>query len=83
MNDFSVGIDVGTESFDHLSDGTVIENPRFLKKEEKAIAKAQKKLAQYEKGSPERKKYKKVVAKSMSESATNGLIFAIRSVEHS
>ncbi len=64
MNDLAVGIDVGIESFAHLSDGTVIENPRFLKKEEKAIAKAQKKLAKYEKGSLERKKYKKVVAKT-------------------
>src|SRR5207302_1976379 len=32
----STGIDVGLEKFAALSDGTYIDNPRFLRKEEKA-----------------------------------------------
>lgn len=40
----SVGIDVGLETFAFLSDNTKIENPRFFKKEEQALAKANRKL---------------------------------------
>ena len=39
----SVGIDVGLEKFAALSDGTFVENPRFFRKEEKSLAKAQRK----------------------------------------
>jgi putative transposase len=38
-----VGIDVGLSSFAVLSDGERIDNPRFFKQEEKALAKAQRK----------------------------------------
>jgi putative transposase len=37
----SIGIDVGLEKFAAFSDGTFVENPRFFRKEEKALAKAQ------------------------------------------
>jgi len=63
VNPLPVGIDVGIESFAALSDGTVIENPKFLKKSPKRLAQAQRKLELQEKGSPERTKIKKVVAK--------------------
>jgi len=49
--DAAVGIDVGITSFATLSNGEHIDNPRFFRSEEKALAKAQ------------RKKAKKVVAK--------------------
>src|SRR5260221_3065069 len=39
-----VGIDVGLEKFASLSNGEFVENPRFLRKEEKALAKAQRKF---------------------------------------
>lgn len=39
----SVGVDVGLEHFAILSNGQLIENPRFFKKSEKMLAKAQRK----------------------------------------
>ena len=62
-NGKAVGIDMGIENWAYLSDGTVIENPRFFKKEQQALAKAQRKLAPLEKGTPLRHRQKKVVAK--------------------
>ncbi len=62
-NEKSVGIDMGIEHWAHLSDGTVVENPRFLKQEEKALAKAQRKLSKFEKRTPGRRKQGKIVAK--------------------
>ena len=61
-NPLPVGIDVGIKTFAALSDGTVIENPTFLKRSAKRLAQAQRKLERQEKGSPERTKTKKVVA---------------------
>lgn len=59
----SVGIDVGLTTFAVFSDGKSIENPRFFKKEEKVLAKAQKKLAKEEKGTLKRKQKRIIVAK--------------------
>jgi len=56
-----VGIDVGLESFATLSNGEKIDNPRFFRSEEKALAKAQRRLSKCEKGTPERRKALKVV----------------------
>ncbi len=58
-----VGIDVGIRTFATLSDETVIENPKFLKRSAKRIAQAQRKLELQEKGTRAREKVKKVVAK--------------------
>jgi putative transposase len=58
-----VGIDVGLKTFATLSDGRAIENPRFFRTEEKALAKVQRKQSQLAKGSPERKKHRKAVAR--------------------
>lgn len=58
-----IGIDVGLEKFASLSDGTFIPNPRFFRKDEKALAKAQRKLALQKRGSRKRRKTKKVVAR--------------------
>jgi putative transposase len=57
-----VGIDVGLESFATFSTGKKIENPRFFRKSEKCLAKAQRKLSKQKMGTPERKKAKKAVA---------------------
>jgi putative transposase len=59
----AIGIDVGLEHFATLSNGQEIVNPRFFKHGEKALAKSQKKLASLKKGTPERRKQGKVVAK--------------------
>jgi putative transposase len=57
------GVDVGLHSFATLSNGEKIANPRFFKREEKALAKAQRKLSKLEKGTSERAKARKVVAR--------------------
>lgn len=62
-NTEAVGIDVGLHSFATLSDGKHIENPKFFRKEEKELAKVQRKLSKTKKGTPERKKRRKVVAR--------------------
>jgi putative transposase len=59
----AVAIDVGIESFAMFSNGEKIKNPRFFKKGEKALAKAQRKLSTLEKGTKERRKKGKAVAK--------------------
>ncbi len=58
----AIGIDMGLSSFATLSDGTKIENPRFFRKEEKALTKAQRKLSALEKDNSEYRKKKKIVA---------------------
>jgi len=62
-NPLPVGIDVGIRSFAALSEGTVIDNPKFLKRSEKRLAQAQRKLELQKKGSNAREKAKRVVAK--------------------
>src|SRR5437588_2757359 len=58
-----VGIDVGLKTFATFSNGEEIENPRFFRKEEKALAKVNRTHSQLVKGSPERRKNRKVVAR--------------------
>jgi putative transposase len=58
-----VGIDVGLKTFATLSDAQEIENPKFFRKEEKALAWVQRKHSKLAKGSPQRKKHCKVVAR--------------------
>ena len=58
----AVGIDVGLTSFATLSTGEQIANPRFLRTDEKSLAKAQRRLATADKSTPARTKSRKVVA---------------------
>jgi putative transposase len=62
-SDEPVGIDVGLKTFAALSNGEFIDNPRFYRKEEKALAKAQRQLDKVKNKhrSKARKKAKKVV----------------------
>ncbi len=59
----AVGIDVGITTFCTLSDGVEIDNPRFLKTDEMILATAQRRMAKQPKGSKERYKKRKIVAK--------------------
>lgn len=59
----ATGIDAGLACFATLSNGAQIDSPRFLRKEEDALAKVQRKLAKLPKGSKERKKQTRVVAR--------------------
>ncbi len=61
--DNSVGIDVGLKTFATLSDGVEIDNPRFFRQEEKALAKVQRKFSKEVKGTPERRFRRKAVAR--------------------
>jgi putative transposase len=52
----SLGIDVGLESFYTDSEGNQVENPRYLRKSEKALKRAQKQVSRKKKGSKNRRK---------------------------
>src|SRR5262249_54369068 len=58
-----VGIDVGLKAFATLSTNAEITNPRFFRQEERALAKAQRRLSKQETGTPEHAKRRKVVAR--------------------
>ena len=57
----AIGLDAGLNSFMALSNGEFIDNPRFFRKDEKALAKAGRKQAKTAKGTQKRKKANKVL----------------------
>jgi len=59
----AVGIDVGLNSYAVLSDGTVVDNPRFYRKSEKRLAHLQRGLSRKKKGSHNRNKARLKVAR--------------------
>ena len=58
-----VGIDLGLAAFAMLSNGEAVANPRFFRQEEKALAKAQRRLSKAERGTLEYARRRKVVAR--------------------
>ena len=60
--DREVGIDVGLNRLAVTSDGTIIANPRFLKKSEHRVARAQQSLSRKQAGSANREKARRRVA---------------------
>ncbi|MEI7556995.1 RNA-guided endonuclease TnpB family protein, partial [Candidatus Chlorohelix sp.] len=71
-----VGIDVGLEHFANLSTGEQVTNPRFFRKSEKRLAKAQKRLAKIPKNSPMRRKFRKPVSLAFRKVRNQRLDFA-------
>lgn len=61
--DKSVGIDLGIKSLLTLSDGTSIENPKWIRNNEKQLKKLQKQLLKKQKGSNNRNKLRIRLAK--------------------
>jgi len=59
-----IGIDLGLSAFATLSDGTEIENPRYYRKAQAALRKAQRKVARRKKGSHRRRKAVKLLQKA-------------------
>ena len=59
----AVGVDLGVKMLATLSDGTVIENPRYLRKSERRLKMAQKALSRKVKGSNRRAKARAKVAR--------------------
>jgi len=58
----AVGLDVGLEKFATLSDGSIVENPRYLRKTENRLKHAQRNLSRKQKGSRNRDKARYKVA---------------------
>jgi putative transposase len=58
-----VGIDVGLKTFATLSTGQEVANPRFFRQEERALARVQRAHRKRTKGTPQRAKHRKVVAR--------------------
>ena len=58
-----IGIDVGLEKFAALSDGELVEAPKFLRKAERGLKKAQRVLSRKKKGSNRRAKQRRKVAR--------------------
>lgn len=58
-----IGLDMGLSSFVTLSNGSTIDNPRYLRKSEKQLKKAQRRLSKRKKGSKNRNKQRIKVAK--------------------
>jgi len=59
----AIGLDAGLNSFLALSNGKFVGNPRFFRRDEKALAKAGRRRAKTKKRSHERKKANKVLAR--------------------
>jgi len=62
-SDKSIGIDIGLNKFAALSDGSFVENPRFFRQDEKALAKAGRKQSRTAKASKPRRKANKVLSR--------------------
>ena len=58
-----VGIDVGLTTFATFSTGETVANPRFFRADEDALANVQRRLSREEKGTPERRRRRKPVAR--------------------
>ncbi len=59
----SIGIDLGLKSFVIMSDGETIANPKYYARDEKKLAKAQRRHAKKQKGSKNREKARRQVAR--------------------
>lgn len=66
----SVGIDLGIKTLAVFSDGTRIENPKFLSSKLKKLAKAQRILSRRQKGSS-RRNYQRIKVAKLYEQVTN------------
>lgn len=75
-SDKAVGIDLGLSSFATLSTGKKIANPRFFRSEHDALTQAQQRLSKATKGTPERAKRRKVVARIHERLSNKRLDFA-------
>ena len=64
VTDSEVGIDLGLTTFAALSNGKIIESPKFLRRAERKLRKAQQNLSRKQKGSNNRAKARVRVAKA-------------------
>ena len=59
----SIGLDVGIKEFYTDSNGDICSNPKYLRKSEKRLKRLQRRLSKCQKGSKNRKKFQKKLAK--------------------
>lgn len=78
----TLGIDLGIKGFATFSDGTVIKNPRHLSKKLRLLKRQQRKLSRKKKGSSNRNKQRKKVAR-IHERVTNTRKDFLHKVTHS
>jgi IS605 OrfB family transposase len=62
--DSEIGLDLGLTTYAVMSDGAVVDNPRFLRKAEKRLKAAQRALSRKAKGSKNRAKARRKVARA-------------------
>ncbi|BAY43418.1 transposase [Scytonema sp. HK-05] len=77
-NGKQVGIDVGLEFFYTDSNGSTVENPRVLRKAEKALKRKQRKVSKCKKGSSNRRKAVKKLAKKHLKVSRQRKDFAVK-----
>lgn len=71
-----VGVDLGLTTFAALSDGRKIARQRWIKRDERDLARLQRKKEQHPKGSPERRKVVRALAHAYERSANRRRNFA-------
>src|SRR5499427_7668159 len=72
----AIGIDVGFDRFATDSDGGMVENPRFFRKAERRIKRAQRELSRKRKGSANRAKARRALARECEKVANRRADFA-------
>src|SRR6516165_3005779 len=72
----AIGIDVGFDRFATDSDGGIVENPRFFRKAERKIKRAQRELSRKQKGSANRAKARRALARECEKVANRRADFA-------
>jgi putative transposase len=72
----AIGIDVGFDRFATGSDGGIVENPRFFRKAERKIKRAQRELSRKQKGSANRAKARRALAREYEKVANRRADFA-------
>ena len=74
----TIGLDVGLTHFYTDSDGNVVENPRFLRKSERKLKKLQRKVSKRKKGSLNRRKAVKKLARKHLQVSRQRKDFAVK-----
>jgi putative transposase len=72
----AIGIDAGFDRFATDSDGGIVENPRFFRKAERKIKRAQREVSRKQKGSANRAKARRALAREYEKVANRRADFA-------
>lgn len=78
----AVGVDLGIKTFATLSDGTEIQNPKYLKKALKKLKRLQRSLSRKKKGSNSRKKAVKLLARQYEKVADKRIDFLHKTTKY-